>query len=130
MSVTLEQAKKVLDKYTEETTKFLKEYKLSELPAYSELQTKETLVEHYREDQYYFEKVSNFKANFYGIKNFFLKFKAENTDRVTTREVDAIEGIINEKIKHLDVVSSTAKQRINFYDRIIYLISNMSFGDY
>jgi hypothetical protein len=130
VEITIEKAKTILDNFIEEVSEYIKNKKLSELPSYSELQVKEKIGKLYREDQYYFEKLAGYKANFYGIKNFFAKIGLGKTDRVLNRELDAIQSSIDQRIKHLDVLVSRAKQRINFYDRIIYLVSNMSYGDY
>lgn len=130
MSVNLDNAKEILNNFNTEVGTYTTKNKLSDLPAYSKLQTKEVIGSLYRDDQKYFETLSAYKANYFGIKAFFIKQKNESTDRVLTREIEAVEKLIDEKIKFLDTLVSTAKQRVKFYETIIYLVTNMSYGDY
>ena len=130
MSISLENAKETLNNFNLEVAAYTAKNKLSILPEYAKLQTKEVIGSLYRNDQKYFETLSVYKANYYGIKSFFVKQKSENSDRILMREIESIEKIIDEKIKFLDTLVSTAKQRVKFYETIIYLITNMSYGDY
>ena len=130
MSVNIDNAKEILNNFNTEVGSYTAKNKLRDLPEYSKLQTKEVIGSLYRDDQKHFEVLSAYKANYFGIKSFFLKQKAENTDRVMTREIEAIEKVIDEKIKFLDVLVSAAKQRVKFYETVIYLVTNMSYGDY
>lgn len=130
MSVNLESAKETLNNFNLEVAAYTAKNKLSILPEYAKLQTKEVIGSLYRDDQKYFETLSVYKANYFGIKGFFVKQKAESSDRVIAREIEAIEKIIEEKVKYLDSLVSAAKQRVKFYETIIYLITNMSYGDY
>lgn len=130
MSEKIAKAKEVLERFHKEVAEFIANNKMNELPEYKKLQDKNVIGSLYRNDQVYFEKLSTFKANYFGIKSFFIKEGVAISDRIITKEIEAIEKLIDEKIKYLDALVVSAKQRVKFYEDIIYLVSNMSYGDY
>jgi hypothetical protein len=109
---------------------FMDKHQLEVLREYKELQNKNLIGEVYRHDQWYFENISNFKAKYFGIKSLFLKLKEENTDRSIFRKIDDSIAMVEEKIKMLETYVFTAKQRIKFYQDVIFIVSNRSYGDY
>ena len=130
MSVNIDNAKEILNNFNTEVAKFTANNKLSELPAYVELQKKHVIGALYRSDQKYFETLSTYKANYFGIKSFFIKERSTITDRNVLRDLDSVEKLIDEKIKYLDTLVSAAKQRVKFFENVIYLVANMSYGDF
>lgn len=129
--ISFENANRILENFNEEVTAFIKDNDLSDIPEYSKLQTKEAIGGIYRHDQVYFEKVSSFKSNYFGINSFFLKMKTESkSDRILTKKIESVVEHIDQKIKMMDTLVSKAKQRLKFFESMIYLISNMSYGDY
>jgi hypothetical protein len=123
-------AKNVVEEFNAQVTKFFKDNKLSELKEFKSLQEKENIGNDYRHDQWYFENVSNFKAKYFSLKAFFLKMQSENSDRLLTRKVESMLTYLDEQIKYLDIIMAKSKQRIKFYESVIYLVSNFNYGNY
>lgn len=123
------EAKGVVNKYIQEVNEWLKENQLTELPEYKELTNKEVLGKHYRKDQIYFENVSNFRANLFSLKSYFLKEKSEESIR-TQAKFDTMIDLLTNEIYMVNNYSEAAKQRIKFYESIMYMIANMTFGDF
>lgn len=125
-----ETAKNTVESFNIEVNLFLKDNSLRQLKEFSELQDKENIGNDYRHDQWYFENISNFRAKYFSLKAYFTKWQSENSDRVLTRKVDSMQLYIDERLKMLDVILNMAKQRIKFYESVIYLISNFNYGNY
>lgn len=123
-------AKNVVEDFNVQVNTFLKENKLSVLKEFKSLQEKENIGNDYRHDQWFFENVSNFKAKYFSLKAFFLKMQSENSDRLLTRKVESMLTYIDEQIKYIDILMATSKQRIKFYESVIYLVSNFNYGNY
>lgn len=123
-------AKKLVDEFSIQVNKFFKENKMSELKEFKNLQAKENIGNDYRHDQWFFENVSNFKAKYFSLKAFFLKMQSENSDRLLTRRVDSMLIYLDEQIKYIDILMAASKQRIKFYESVIYLVSNFNYGNY
>lgn len=128
--MNFDQSKEIVDNFTNEVTNFLKQNKMSELKQFKDLQTKENIGTDYRHDQWYFENISSFKAKYFSLKAYFLKMQSDNSERVLGRKVDSILSFIDEQIKMLDIIVGTAKQRIKFYESVIYLVANFNYGNY
>ncbi len=127
--VTYEQAYKVVEKFNDEVKDFLDENDLVVLKTYKELQDKDVIGTVYRHDQWFFENISNFKAKYFGIKGFFLKLK-DGAARDVLRKIDIMVDKVESQIKMLETMVFTARQRIRFYQDVIFIISNRSYGDY
>jgi hypothetical protein len=125
-----EKAKSIVDNFNSEVAIFLKENKMSELRQFSDLQTKENIGTDYRHDQWYFENISSFKAKYFSLRAYFLKLQSDNSERVLGRKIDGLLAFIDEQIKMLDITVATAKQRIKFYESVIYLVANFNYGNY
>lgn len=128
--MTFDETKEAIDVFVNQVAIFLKENKLVELKEFNKLQDKESIGVDYRHDQWYFENVSNFKAKYFSLKAYFVKMQSENSDRLLVRKVESMLTYLEEQIKMLDIVMSTAKQRIKFYESVIYLVSNFNYGNY
>lgn len=125
-----EKAKKVVKDFSNEVMNFNKENALSDLKDFKRLQNKDSIGNDYRHDQWYFENISNFKAKYFSLKSYFLSRLSETVDRILTRKLENMITYIEEQIKFLDVLAGIAKQRIKFYESIIYLVSNFNYGNY
>lgn len=121
--------KVAFSKYKEQVDLWLESSSLTDLKQYSDLQNKDIIGTVYRNDQNYFEQVSSFKAKFYSVKSYLLSLK-DGADRASLRELTLMLDYIESQIRHLDIIIAVAKQRIKFYESLIYLISNMSYGDF
>lgn len=121
---------KAIDGYREDVNKFLDTNSLTVLNTYEKLQNKDIIGSSYRDDQNFLEKVSEFKAKYFSVKAFLIKESSKTTDRVGVRSMAAIMDVVNEDIKRLDTILTSARQRVKFYESVIYLVSNMSYGDF
>jgi len=125
-----EQAKLVIENFNEEVTKYTTKNKLAKLPPFSELQNKESIGNIYRDDQIYYETLSGFRSKYFGMSAFFLKLKTETNDRVLTRKIDDMAAYLDKKLSMLANMVFESKDRVKFYQNVIYLVANMSYGDY
>lgn len=126
----IDELKLVFSKYNKEVMSWLSENELSELKNYSDFQRKDIIGKSYREDQHYFEKVSSFKTKVFSTKSYLLDLMNDNLDRIESRKAEQLLKSLDEKIKMLESLLSTSRYRIKFYESIIYLISNMTYGDF
>ena len=129
-SEKFEQANKVLEKFNSEVSEFIESKKLTELEPFNKLQDKNIMGDVYRKDQYYYEQITDFKSKYFGISSFLSKLKTETTDRILIRDIDKLVDYVNKKLDMLTTLSFRAQSRVKFYQNIIYLIANMSYGDY
>ena len=120
----------LFDAFMKEVEEWASNNNLVELKRFSELQTKEVIGSCYRDDQEYFEQLSKFKAKFFSSKNYLLSLLSKTNDRVAVRNIEKIISTIENQVKFIDTLLNKAKQRIKFYESVIYLVSNMSYGDY
>ena len=125
-----EQAKLVIENFNEEVTKYTTKNKLAKLPPFSELQNKESIGNIYRDDQIYYETLSGFRSKYFGMSAFFLKLKTETNDRVLTRKIDDMTVYLDKKLSMLANMVFESKDRVKFYQNVIYLVANMSYGDF
>jgi len=125
-----EKAELVIKNFETEVTAFLKENTLSELKTFNNLKDKENIGEVYRHDQWYFENISSFKTKYFSLKAYFIKEQVNNSERTLSRRIDSMLSYLEEQIKMLDLILNTAKQRIKFYENVIYLVSNFNYGNY
>lgn len=126
---TFEDAKVITESFCTEVTEWCNKNKPQELNKYSELKNKEIMGNAYRNDQNYYEKLSQFKAKFIGLRGYFLKMQG-SSDRITTRNIDTTLTVIDEQIKLLDTDMFAMRSRLKFYETIIFMIANFSFGDF
>lgn len=126
----LKQVKEVIEQLNNESGLFISNNKLSDLPPFSKLQNKEKIGEIYRNDQRFYENVSTFKAKYVGMSAYLNKLKSETSDRVVMRGIEELMDHISKKIEMLNITLSSAQSRIKFYQTIVYLISNMTYGDF
>ena len=125
-----EKYKESIDEFAKKVNMFVKENTLNELKEFNRLQEKENIGEDYRQAQWYFENISNFKAKYFSLKAYFSKILSEKTERVLVRKVENILSYLDEQIKYLDIIMASAKQRIKFYESVIYLVGNFNYGNY
>ena len=123
-------AKKVLTNFKNDVKKYTKENKLSILPPYNELRDKDAIGIIYRADQVYYETLNDFRTKYNGVIAILTNYKVDNTNRVLTRQIEGLITIANAEVETLKNMIFTAKDRLKFYQNIMYLISNMSFGDF
>jgi hypothetical protein len=124
------QSKKVIADFNEQVKDYTSKNSLNELPAFDELQKKEVIGDIYREDQVYYETISDFRSKYFGLESFFIKMRSETSDRVLVREIDEMIKYVSKKEEMLRSLSYTAKDRIKFYQNVIYLVANMTYGDF
>lgn len=129
MEYTLEQLKTALDTLDKETEQFLKNNSLVELPDFGDLYDKKLWGENYREDQNYYEQVGLIKSRYFGLKSLLIKLKNESANVKFNGFVGLIERA-DETIRRLESISFASKTRIDFYQNVMKVISNMSYGDY
>lgn len=124
------QAKAVIEKFNKEVKEYTEANSLTELPSFDRLRDKDVLGEIYREDQVYYETISAYRSKYFGLDSFLLKLKSNTNDRVLIREIDEMIKYVGKKEEMLRSMSYTAKDRIKFYQNIIYLVANLSYGDF
>lgn len=107
-----------------------KENPKTELKQYKDLKDKDTMGKVYRNDQNYYEKLSAFKSKLMGIKGYIIKLKDGNLDRVSSRSADSLIEYIDEQVKILDSEMVVMRSRLKFYENVIFMISNFSYGDF
>lgn len=120
----------VLERFISEVHEYKRLNQPEEIKQYKELLSKETMGTVYRNDQVYYEKLSSFKSKYYAFREVFLKIKSENTDRVISRHLETTLDRIEEQIKVLDSEMTVARSRLKFYENIIFMVSNVSYGVY
>ena len=128
--MTFEETKKAVDDFAVEVNTFVKENKMNELKEFSKLQEKENIGADYRQAQWFFENISHFKAKYFSLKAYFTNMLSNNSERTLTRKVEGMINYIEQQIKHLDIIMFAAKQRIKFYESVIYLVGNFNYGNY
>jgi len=128
--MNFEETKRIVEDFNLEVNRFVKENKLNELKEFNKLQDKESMGSDYRQAQWYFENISNFKAKYFSLKAYFTKMMSEQTERTLTRKIESTISYVDEQIKYLEIIMSSAKQRIKFYESVIYLVSNFNYGNY
>jgi hypothetical protein len=126
----LDQVKTVIDQLNNDVGSFMSDNSLSELPPFSKLQSKDRIGEIYRNDQCYYENIATFKAKYVGISSYLNKLKSEISDRALTRNIEELIEHITKKTDMLSITLSSAQSRIKFYQTVVYLISNMTYGDF
>jgi len=126
----LEEMTKSIEEFAKQVNDFTHVNKLNDLKDFSRLQEKENIGSDYRQAQWYFENVSSFKAKYFSLKAYFTKMLAENSERTTVRKVENMLSYLDEQIKYLDIIMASAKQRIKFYESVIYLVGNFNYGNY
>ncbi len=109
---------------------WLKDNTLTEMLEYKAYQNKDVLGPNYRKDQWYYEKLSNFKSKFMGIKGFYIRFRVDKPLRDVIRKIDGEVEYIDNQMKMLDNLLITARTRVKFYEDIMFLISNFTYGNY
>ncbi len=127
---TFEAFQKASDQLNDEVNNYIKDNKLQDLPPFAKLQDKETIGTLYRADQVRNETLSGYRSKYLGLSAFLLKLKADTVNRVLIREIDDAVKYLEKKEEMLKNMSFEAKDRVKFYQNIIYLIANMGYGDY
>lgn len=122
-------AKEVVNNYIKEVNAWLQDNTLTDLPEYSKLRDKDTLGRLYRSDQIYFETISRYRANLYSLKSYYLKQRTEESVR-TQNKFETMVDLITNEIYMINNYAEAAKNRIKFYENILYMISNMTYGDF
>lgn len=122
-------AKEVVNNYIKEVNAWLQDNMLTDLPEYSKLRDKDTLGRLYRSDQIYFETISRYRANLYSLKSYYLKQRTEESVR-TQNKFETMVDLITNEIYMINNYAEAAKNRIKFYENIMYMISNMTYGDF
>lgn len=125
-----EQASSVIEKFNKEVSDYIDTHSLSELPPFEKLQKKEEIGTIYRNDQNYYESITDYKSKYFGMSAFFSKLKTETNDRVLSRKIDETISYVDKKVEMLSTMGFRAQSRIKFYQNVIYLVANMSYGDY
>lgn len=128
--MTFEETKKIVEEFAVEVNNFTKENRLNDLKEFSKLQEKENIGADYRQAQWFFENISYFKAKYFSLKAYFTNMLSNNSERTLTRKVEGMINYIEQQIKHLDIIMFAAKQRIKFYESVIYLVGNFNYGNY
>ena len=127
---TFEQFQNVVEKLNVEVTTYVTNTKLQELPPFAKLQNKETIGVIYRADQLHSEKLSGFRSKYFGLSAFLLKLRTETANRSLLRDIDETVKYLDKKEEMLKNLSFEAKDRVKFYQNVIYLVSNMNYGDF
>lgn len=122
-------AKEVVNNYIKEVNAWLQDNMLTDLPEYSKLRDKDTLGRLYRSDQIYFETIARYRANLYSLKSYYLKQRTEESVR-TQNKFETMVDLITNEIYMINNYAEAAKNRIKFYENILYMISNMTYGDF
>lgn len=123
-------ALQVLERFISEVNTWKDTNAPQEVKQYKELKSKDTMGSVYRNDQAYYEKLSSFKSKYYSFRGVFLKIKSENNDRILARHIDSSIEQIDEQIKLLDSEMIVVRSRLKFYENIIFMVSNLSYGDF
>ena len=127
---TFEKFKGAVEKLNGEVTAYITKNKLQDLPPFNKLQNKETIGVIYRADQLHMEKLSGFRSKYFGLSAFLIQLRSETANRVLIREIDDNVKFLEKKEEMLKNLAFEAKDRVRFYQNIIYLVSNLSYGDF
>jgi hypothetical protein len=126
---TFDEAKRLTETFHTEVVDWQKDNKPEELKSYKELNDKSVMGTVYRNDQAYYEKLSVFKSKYFGLRGYFLKMQSDHLDRVLSRNIELVLVYIDEQVKILDSEMTVIRQRLKFYENIIFMISNFNYGD-
>ncbi len=129
MSDTLTQYKEIVNSYIKEVEEFIETHDLVALRPFDEYRDKQVWGYDYSKDQIYYEQVSMFRANLFGIEAFINKDKAETPQRLH-QNYDLLLKQITSELRRLETLLFRAKQRIDFYQSLAHVVSNFSYGEY
>lgn len=124
---TLEEVKKVIDDFNHEVNEYLTDNKLVELPAFYELKDKDVFGTCFMKDQIYYEVLTGFKSNYFGLQSYLLK-QLSSAERHEKYGLDALIVYVDKKTKELDMKLEAARSRLTFYKTISYIIGNVLYG--
>lgn len=129
MKLSFEDSRKVLDDYIEEVSAWHDSNKLNQTPTYNALLDKSVWGKYYQEDVSYFRGLADIKSKFIALKGYFSKLKHEMPVAVRIK-ADGVLDYIQEQIKLIDVKMYAAKEQLEYYKTIVYVVGNFSYGDY
>lgn len=127
--ITFDEAKQVLDDYIEELNLWFKENKPLETPTYNQLLSKDVWGTSYQKDLKYFKDISEIKSKLFALKTYFTKMKSE-APAAFYKKHDVVLSYIDDKIKDVDNRLFTVREQLIYYQTVIKVIMNFSFGDY
>ncbi len=126
---TFKELKQVSGEFNKKMSEWIRDNSLTELLDYKHLNNKDRIGKNYRHDQWYYEYVSNLKSKLIGIKSLLMKMK-DKSNRVELNDINKYSDYIDNRIKELESLIFTSRQRISFYQDMIKLISNFTYGEY
>lgn len=127
--MTVEELRSTYLTYKEDMDKWFLTHGLTTLKDYDEYRAPEVWGENYKKDQRYFEEISNNKNMVYGVISLTQQLK-ELGDRVVKTKADAFLETLNVDMRRLDNLLFTARERLKFYENIMRVMGNISWGSY
>lgn len=121
------EVKEVIENFNKEVSQWIKNNKLTVLPEYVKLQDKVTLGTHYRLDQVYFEQLTYYKSTYFGLVAYLNSLTA-SPDRDVKRYVERTVELLQSKIKEIDSLLDSGRNRLQFYKTVVYMIGNAIYG--
>lgn len=119
--------------YKKEVFEWLDSNTLVILPEYHKLHDKETWGANYRKDQIYYEIVADYKSKLYGVRSAAFAVVTDVTtaaDRINKKQAEILVEDVDNELKALDNHLFKARARLQFYENIMRVISNVTFGSY
>lgn len=118
----------VVEDFKGEVRTWLKENNLTTLPDYVKLNDKVVLGTHYRNDQVYYEKLSDYKSTCFALIAYFNGTKVKAVSREDIRLVDFTVDSLNTLAKEIDSKIEAGRKRLDFYKTVVYMIGNVIYG--
>lgn len=127
--MTIDELKQAFNNYIPELNEWITGNKLTEIKNYKDYKDSETWGSHYRNDQKYFEAVSSHKNIIFGVISYAEMIKLGG-DRGTKLEAENLISGLENELKRLDNLLFTARERLRFYENIMRVMGNVTWGSY
>lgn len=133
MEISIEKLNEFIDtitNYIKVVNDFVKNNQLEELREFKDLRDKEIIGKDYRDAQNIYEEYSRKKSMLMSSIGFIDAFNLQANAWRKKDQVDKVREIIDNLIKLLDSNMYALRERLRFYQNIIFLIANFGYGDY
>ena len=102
---------------------------LTKIRDYKEYHNPQVWGQDYKSDQHYFEEISRNKNMVFGVMSLTQQLK-ETGDRATKIQADGFIQVLEVDFKRLDNLLFTARERLKFYENIMRVMGNITWGSY
>lgn len=128
-TITIDEIKEVYKDFAIELNQWQQSNKLTKIKDYKDYHNPQVWGQDYKNDQHYFESVSSYKNLVFGLISVTERTKADG-DRVIKTKADSLLSELDIELKKLDNLLFTARERLKFYENIMRVMGNITWGSY